>query len=136
MTQIHWATVLSAAVLASPNGAFRVENPQNAEKSPAEEGNVKALQHETTVLHGSPPVHFKKRFSLEGKDMPGSSIVIFSPDARLLAVALRGGYVDPKKADLALWDVQKRKLLRLLPHPEMHITGIAFFPPGPESRII
>jgi WD40 repeat protein len=101
-----------------------------AEKSTGHE-NVRRLEHQMAPLPDEPAIRFTKLFTIEKlHDGQGFRLLAFSPDGTILGASRRGGY---RSHDVTLWDVQKRKLLHVLPHTddiEHSIGAIAFVPPG------
>ena len=94
---------------------------------PPAAANARSLAHQRTPLPSAPPIRFDRLFKLEGTWGYGFRALAFSQDGRTLAATRFGGCKIP---DVTLWDVGKRKLLHVLPHPGRDVGAIAFVPPG------
>jgi len=98
------------------------------EPFPTELG-VKPLDHQALPLPEDPPVRFKKLSTIQGTAELGLFVLVFSPDGKVLAAGRWGNEIP----DVTLWDVQRRKLLHVLPHGGgigAQIMAMAFVPPG------
>lgn len=105
---------------------------------PNKQSAAKTLEPITADLPEKPRIGFTRLASLVAKESRGSYRLTFSPDGKLLAVAWlgrctvnwQGSEITYPKADVGIWDVENRRLLRVLPYPERSVRAIAFVPPG------
>ena len=117
-----------------------VTEPSDGESTPAVavpiepfpgEPGVKPLEHQASPLPENPPIRFRKLYSLAADRPPRIiALLAFSPDGKILAASREE---DQYPHDVTLWDVQKRRLLHVLPHPDEErdpIGAMAFLPPG------
>lgn len=87
---------------------------------------------------GKAPICFTRLASLVAKESRGSYRLTFSPDGKLLAMGWLGGCtvdwqgseITYPKTDVGIWDVEHRRLSRVLPHLERSVRAIAFVLPG------
>jgi WD40 repeat protein len=96
-----------------------------------EEWGVKPLEHEASLLPDTPPIRFTKIFTLRQEASAGCpSYMEFSPDGKTLAALGIGDGAGHN--GVALWDVQKRTMLRGLTDvaKKPGLAAIAFVPPG------
>jgi len=105
--------------------------PVTIEPFPPEVG-VKPLDHQAEPLPADPPIRFKKLFALGRGWQRGAafSFVAFSPNGRILAASRAEGR---QPNEVALWDLQSRKLLHRLAHtndPDERVGAIAFLSGG------
>ena len=93
---------------------------------------VMVLEHHSlsASLPETPPIRFRKLFTLEADAGRAFTRLTFSPDGKVLAASRQSADQIP---DVTLWDVETRRLLHVLPNAASkghEVAAIAFVPPG------